>query len=177
MTDPLNKEVLTASDYKQCERKPMQGVIGHLGTQWILMSVEAFQGMMTEVNKIFGTGASVVWHLAGKGAGKSLANLMGKKAKSDSILDVCKKIAELYERCGWGKVQPIILRQKTSEFLIRIYNNAFARGIQSQTLSCYYIKGLLEGILEQLIGKHARSEETKCISKGDPYCEFILVLN
>lgn len=177
MTKRLHKEASTTSVYKKSERKPTRGVIRHLGTEWILMRVEALQGMMAEVNKAFGTGAQVVWHLAGKGAGKSMANLIQKRIKSDSIKDVSKKIAEIYERCGWGRVQPIIFRQKTSEFLIRIYNNAFVRGIRSQTSSCYYIKGLLEGIFEQLTGKHAKSEETKCMAKGDPYCEFILVLD
>lgn len=177
MTKQLHKEDSTTSVNKKSERKHIQGVIRHLGTEWILMRVETLQGMMQEVNKVLGTGACVVWYLAGKGAGKSIADFIQKRTKLDSMQKICKKIAEIYERCGWGRMQQIMFRQETSEFLIRIYNNAFVRGIESQTSSCYYVKGLLEGILEQLTGKHAKSEETKCMAKGDLYCEFILVLD
>jgi len=173
----ISEKGSTTSVYERSEKKFMRGVIRHLGTEWILLRVEALQGMMAEVNKAFGTGARVVWYLAGKGAGKSMADLIRKRVKSDNIEEIGKKVAKIYERCGWGRVQLVMLRQKTGEFLIRVHNNAFARGTRSQTTSCYYLRGLLEGIAEQLTGKHAKTEETKCMSRGDPYCEFVLVLD
>jgi predicted hydrocarbon binding protein len=177
MTKHLRKEGSTTSAHENSEKKHMRSAVRHLGTEWILMRVEALQGMMQEVNKTLGTGACVVWYLGGKGAGKSLAGIIQKRTQSDDMQEIWRKIVEIYGRCGWGKVQPIMFRQETSEFLIRIYDNAFVKGIRSQTSSCYYVKGLLEGILEQLTGKHAKSEEIKCMAKGDPYCEFVLVLN
>jgi predicted hydrocarbon binding protein len=176
MISDSNREGSTASVYEKPKRKRVRGVIRHLGTEWILMRVETLQGMRREVCKALGTGANVVCYLAGKGAGKSLAELLQRRTKSGTIQEAYEKVAEIYERCGWGVMQSVMFRQKTGEFLIRIHNNAFSRGIRSRTSSCYYLKGLLEGILEQLTGKCARSEETKCMTKGDEYCEFIVVL-
>jgi predicted hydrocarbon binding protein len=176
MINHLNREGSTASTYKRSKRKGSREIIKRLGTQWILMRVETFQEMRREVSKALGTGASVICYLAGKGAGRSLANLIQQRTKTNTLEEIYEKIAEIYERCGWGSLQSVMFRQKTGEFLIRIHNNAFARGVRSQTSSCYYVKGLLEGILEQLTGRHSISEETKCMAKGDAYCEFIVVL-
>lgn len=176
MTNSLNLKGSEASVYKRRKRKHARGVIRHLGTEWILMRVETFHEMRREIDKALGTGASVVCYLAGKGAGRSLANLMQQRAKTNTLEEIYKRIAEIYEKCGWGILQPVLFRQRTGEFLLRIYNNAFARGLQSRSSACYYVKGLLEGIIEELAGRHAKSEETKCMAKGDAYCEFILVL-
>jgi len=176
MINNLNREGSTAWVYKRRKRRRARGIIKQLGTEWILMRVETFQEMRREVSKVLGTGASVIWYLAGKGAGRSLANLIQRRTKTNTLQEIYEKVAEIYERCGWGSLQSVMFRQKTGEFLLRIHNNAFARGVRSQTSSCYYVKGLLEGILEQLTGRHSKSEETKCVAKGDAYCEFIVVL-
>jgi predicted hydrocarbon binding protein len=152
--------------------------ITHLGVDWILLRVEALQGMVEEVNKALGTGGSLVWYTAGKGAGRSIAKVLQKYFKEDESFEVMfDKIKDYYARWGWGKVKNVFLREKTGEFIIRIRDNAFARGQHSQTPSCYFVKGYLEAMMETLTGKHATSEETKCMAKGDPYCEFQIIID
>jgi predicted hydrocarbon binding protein len=169
------KEGLNVSACGKLESGQLQGVAGQLGTEWILMRVEAFHGMKREVGKALGTGAYVVCYLAGKGAGKSMARLMQEKIKSNSLQEVCTEIAKVYERCGWGRLQLVVPRQELDEFRIRIYDNALVKR-DSQASSCHFIRGFLEGILEHLVQKHVKSEETMCMAKGDSHCEFVLVL-
>lgn len=38
----------------------------------------------------------------------------------------------------------------------------------------FFITGLLEGVVESISGKEVKGKETKCIAKGDRYCEFII---
>jgi predicted hydrocarbon binding protein len=155
-----------------------RGQITHLGVDWVLFRVEALQGMFEEVNKVLGTGSSLVWYTAGKGAGRSMAKVFQAHLKErESPATVFDKIARSYARWGWGRIEKALLREKTGEFIIRIYDNAFARGQHSQTPSCYFVKGYIEGLIEKLTGKHATSEETKCMAKGDHYCEFQITLD
>jgi predicted hydrocarbon binding protein len=176
MTRRFRKEGLTASTYEKFEMDQLQDMARRLGTEWILLRVEAFQGMKREVGRALGTGAYVVCYLAGKGAGKSMAKLIQERIKSNSLKEVCMGIAEIYEGCGWGRLRLIIPRQNLGEFRIRIYENAFVKGINSRASSCHFIKGFLEGILEHLVQNRVKSEETRCMAKGDSYCEFVLRL-
>jgi len=154
------------------------GRIKHLGTDWVLLRVETLNGMMDEVNKTLGTGGSLVWYIAGKGAGRSMVKILRKIPKDrESLEKTFNNFKDLYARWGWGLVKKVLFREKTGELIIRIWDNAFARGRHSQVPSCYFVKGYLEGLLETLTGKHATSEETKCIAKGDSYCEFQITLD
>jgi len=159
-------------------RRKRRGRIRRLGVDWILLRVDSLHGMIEEVNKVLGTGGSLVWYLAGKGAGRSMAKILQKHLKEKETLEaVFDKITDFYARCGWGNAKRVLLREKTGEFIIRIYDNAFARGQHSQFPSCYFVKGYLEGLTEKLTGKHASSQETKCMATGDPYCEFQITID
>ena len=146
----------------------------YLGSRFVLIRVEALQGMIEQVNKVLGTGGSLVWYIAGKGAGESMAKSLQKSflKGNESLEDIFDKVKDLYARWGWGKLEKVFINEKAGIMLLRIYDNAFAIGHYSRIPSCYYVKGYIEGFIEALTGKPVASEETKCISKGDPYCEF-----
>jgi predicted hydrocarbon binding protein len=149
-----------------------------LGVDWILFRVESLQAMIEEVNKVLGTGGSLVWYTAGKGAGRSIAKVFQKHLKEGKSLEVIfNKFGNYYARWGWGRIEKVFLREKTGELIVRIHDNAFARGQHSQIPSCFFVKGYIEGLIEKLAGKHVTSEEAKCMAKGDPYCEFQIAID
>ena len=57
------------SSIKRIEAQVRRKTRGHtyLGTGLVLMRVEALHGMIEEVNKVLGTGGSLIWYVAGKG--------------------------------------------------------------------------------------------------------------
>lgn len=147
-----------------------------LGARWILMRVETLHGMMREVEKVLGTGACLVWYTAGKGAGKSLASLIKKEFENYNLKGISQFLTKFYNRCGWGRSEVISWRKQQSNIVLRVWNNAFAEKGSSKTPSCFFLKGFIEGILQELTSKCAKVEETRCISKGDEYCEFQICL-
>jgi len=169
------------SSIKRIEAQVRRKTRGHtyLGTGLVLMRVEALHGMIEEVNKVLGTGGSLVWYVAGKGAGRSMAKILQKHfLKGEKSLEsIFDKVKDLYARWGWGRVEKVFIRERTGEFLIRICDNAFAIGQHSRVPSCYYIRGYIEGLIETLTGKHVTSQETKCMAKGDLYCEFQITID
>ncbi len=79
---------------------------------------------------------------------------------------------EIIECSGWGQIK--IDRE---ENIVRVYNSL---------VSMYYLKhegvsedviddimgGIIAAILEEIEGEECKVSETKCIAKGDEYCEF-----
>ena len=157
--------------------KRKNGRIIRLGTDWILIRVEELQGMFEEVEKVLQSGSSVVWYCAGKGAGRSMGKmLLSRFKKARSFEDFWTKFKDFIERSGWGIIKEVTIREDGGESIIRIYDNAFARRRHSTHPSCFFLKGYIEGITEILTGRHVTCYETECIAKGDPYCEFHIIV-
>ncbi|HIH98147.1 MAG TPA: hypothetical protein HA346_03970 [Thermoplasmata archaeon] len=63
-----------------------------------------------------------------------------------------------------------------------IYNSSGSRSyfINNKEKSiepvCHYMAGLMAGIYAAYIGKPCESKETKCVAKGDEYCEFVITV-
>lgn len=80
--------------------------------------------------------------------------------------------------CGWGDVRIEQMKlEKGEETVYKIEKNPFAiiykkiYGIQKKGVDDYLL-GLFAGGTYAISGKEVKGEETKCIAKGDPYCEF-----
>lgn len=151
-----------------------QGSLSYLGTEWVLLRVEALQGMFDETVKAFGSGALTIWYLAGKGAGKAMAELMADLEKEASPRQMVERVCRELSQLGWGRFEVSELDLEKGRFVIRVYNNPFGRGKETaRETACIYIKGYLEGVLEAVTGRPVKLNETLCITEGADYCEFV----
>jgi len=149
------------------------GSLSYLGTEWVLLRVEALQGMFDETTKAFGSGAYTIWYLAGRGAGKAMAELIIGLKEEASKEQVVERVCSELSRLGWGRFEAEKLDIDGGKYLFRVYNNPFARGKETvKETACIYIKGYLEGVMEALTGKKVKLKERLCVAEGAPYCEF-----
>ncbi|HID18214.1 TPA: hypothetical protein EYP27_01585 [Candidatus Bathyarchaeota archaeon] len=149
------------------------GSLSYLGTEWVLLRVEALQGMFNETVKAFGSGAYTIWYLAGKGAGKAMAELIIGLKKEVPVEQVVEMVCNELSRLGWGRLEVETLDVSGGKYIFRVYNNPFARGREAvKETACLYVKGYLEGIMEALTGKGVKLRENTCVAEGAPYCEF-----
>ena len=75
---------------------------------------------------------------------------------------------------GYGKLLGIDGGLKTGRVKIRIHSAIAEMWGESDRPVDVLIESGLRGILEEITGKEWTCEETKCIAKGDDYCEFEL---
>jgi predicted hydrocarbon binding protein/KaiC/GvpD/RAD55 family RecA-like ATPase len=96
---------------------------------------------------------------AGKEVGEHLieAGLTGDEA--------IKRIINFMEYCKVGKV--------TSGETIIMWENCESFGLEAGQPSCNFTTGFLNGLFSAVKNQHVR--EVKCISTGDPYCEWEIV--
>ena len=55
---------------------------------------------------------------------------------------------------------------------IKIYDSFECENVKSDKPVSHFLRGILGGILFTIFRKEVTVYETKCIAKGDPYCEF-----
>jgi hypothetical protein len=81
---------------------------------------------------------------------------------------------ERYKDGGLGKIELVEFNPEKAELTFRIWNNLFAEMYQDDSTYCFCVEAYVSGIFEQLIGVAPEIHKTKCLGKGDPYCEWNL---
>jgi predicted hydrocarbon binding protein/predicted amino acid-binding ACT domain protein len=74
---------------------------------------------------------------------------------------------------GWAIVEIVELDDERRNVTLRLFNNwecSMFKG--SSEPRSHYIRGVLDGFFSSLFKVEMEAKETKCIAKGDPYCEF-----
>jgi predicted hydrocarbon binding protein len=104
----------------------------------------------------------MVFKMGGAKAGKMLGErLMDSGLRTDEIV---RRVVNLMEHC---KVGNIVLGDT-----IRMRENCERFGIKTERPSCYFTTGFLNGFFATVKNQHVK--EIKCITMGDPYCEWEL---
>ncbi|MBO3808288.1 MAG: 4-vinyl reductase [Candidatus Brockarchaeota archaeon] len=62
---------------------------------------------------------------------------------------------------------------ETGKAQLRVYESCECEiGKGSEQPYSQIVRGMLAGFFSLLFGKEAKTTETRCIAKGDPYCEY-----
>ena len=105
---------------------------------------------------------------------------IGKRMFMDYIKDrnltaeeVLSLVSMLIIGYGWGVAEPV--KEKST---IRVYDYWECSAIKGEYKEPqgFILKGLLTGVYESFTGKKVKVVETKCVAKGDEYCEFKIYL-
>ena len=81
--------------------------------------------------------------------------------------EVIKRVLGLLEHCKVGKVtasKTIKIKENCESFWTKFYT------VKWEEPCCFFTTGFLNGFFSAVKSQHVK--ETKCISMGDPYCEW-----
>ena len=109
--------------------------------------------------------------------GREFGKLKGEFYKREfSIINMNEVVNFLATRLtlhGWATVEIVKLDEEKRSATLRLFDNwecsAFKGSSEPQS---HYIRGVLDGFFSSLFKVEMEAKETKCIAKGDPYCEF-----
>jgi predicted hydrocarbon binding protein/predicted amino acid-binding ACT domain protein len=96
--------------------------------------------------------------------------------KEFSIINVNEAVNFLAIRTalhGWAISEIVELDDERRNVTLRLFDNwecSMFKG--SSEPQSHYIRGVLDGFFSSLFKVEMEAKETKCIAKGDPYCEF-----
>lgn len=154
--------------------KGEKGNLSILDIPVFILSVNTVVGLQEVIIKELGDFGVGEIYRAGKNAGINLAeehkkrlNIRGPKLYS--------LIENLVEMGGWGDIAPQNQDYKNSRAIYIFYNSPFPPLYKKRgECSCHLIRGLIAGVHEVIFEREVDCFESKCKSKGNQFCEFII---
>jgi len=143
----------------------------------ILLNLKVYRAWHERLSRVFGSGASTILYEMGKELGVNVIQIMKERTKNPlKLASLGLKHASLL---GWGEFNistAQLLKMATLRTMkVKVYNCFTAKAIGNKgQASCHLLRGFFIGALQTLAGGTCSCEETKCLSRGDPYCEFVL---
>lgn len=154
---------------EQAEYNKGTGEIRVADTDWILIRSSTIRDMIKGTENMLGSAATIVWWEIGKHAGKEFTR--GLVRAGTDLTEVPTWLEMFFTQGGWGVIQSKIDFTK-KEAVIRIENCATARKTESKEPVCHFVRGFISGVSDVVLDDLTDCRETKCMAKGDPYCEF-----
>jgi predicted hydrocarbon binding protein len=143
------------------------------GLRALLFGIANMMGVAKGIKRELGieAGSNLLYHL-GYGVGEETRRIYSDPRSITSVEDGIMLIRVLTRGSGWADLfeyevseRRIILRFKEL-WECEIHKDKEERPVGS------YMRGILTGYFQKLLKRPITTKETKCIAKGDPYCEF-----
>jgi predicted hydrocarbon binding protein len=148
-----------------------KGKIILFGQPDLLVPAKGFLKIQKELEK---NGKENIIYLAGKEAGYNWFEGMSKNRKM-FVEDVAKWGSDLVTLSGWGTAELKEIKKDEKYLKFNLINSTIAEIYgESKFPVCHMFRGLVAGAAEFTFKSKIDAIETKCISKGDPICEFII---
>jgi len=83
------------------------------------------------------------------------------------------EMLHIFAATGWGRLELGDLDGEGHRARLRMTDGFECTGVSSDKPASHLIRGHLAGAMSAYFGLDVNSVETKCVSKGDKYCEFV----
>ena len=133
-----------------------------------IFDAESWHIMARGLAKAFSSKTEPIMFEAGKAYGKNVIRTALERTKDRT--ELLNYLSDLASASGWG-----VFRLQLWEHLLVIESENYALADKAggrDEPSCYFLKGVFQGISEVLFGKEATTAELLCRSKGDDNCKF-----
>ena len=147
------------------------------GGRAIILRKPIYEGFIKGFRERFGqVASSFLYHIgfeAGRKAYKSHLRIVSEAHRGvEKIIPFAR---ELFKQIGFGILEFTKVDFLNKTALIRV-RNSFECELFKETgmAESHFIRGLIAGFMSSLFGIKVDAEETKCVAKGDPYCEFVV---
>jgi len=139
----------------------------------IVLRKPIFEALIKGFREKFGSAGEAFLYYIGYEIGKEALKSHYQMSVNKNSEELVRLSEALFKAVGWGRLR--ILEYSSSDcFAIAIVEKSFECELAGKTNKPYsqFIRGALAGWFSEMTGKKCSAEETKCIAKGDPYCEF-----
>lgn len=155
-------------------------IVDDAGSRYIMLSEEAQKAIVIRIRERFGPTGNAFLYYQGVVAGETFRDY----CISLGITDLRKALELLLihtlttgryrgEVSEYSYGDPL----KEGRIVIRLYNNwecVIARRHGVKEPSSFYERGVVAGLVQAFTNRSISADETRCICRGDPYCEFTI---
>ena len=141
------------------------------GDRCIIITKARMKDIIARLTDLFQSGAQVIVAEAFKAAGERFVTEVPEQAKADQVMFL-KTAVQRFTDAGLGKIEVAQFKPETTELTFKVWNNFFAEIHNEESTYCNCVGAFAGGIYKQITLKTPEIKETKCIGRGDPYCEW-----
>ena len=145
------------------------------GERAIVWGESWLKGLLEGIKRAFGeVGETVLYH-TGYETGKKVAESYKDNFEVNLRLSLGKLLALITQSMGWGVLRAVVWDVDERVFILRVRDlwECKLAGKSDKPNSQFY-RGVLAGVFTSIFGREMVALETKCIAKGDEYCEFLI---
>ncbi len=143
-----------------------------IGSHNIVISIDLLvSALLNSIKEEWGSAGEFAIFRIGKSVGKKIHDIIKSiyKVEGKQLLTI---ILMMHEISGWAKKIELLEYGEEGCIKIRIYENVECLHVNKNAPNCHFMRGVLTGICNRLFNKETEVLETKCLAKGDEYCQF-----
>jgi len=143
------------------------------GERALIFLRRTYEGLIKLTREKIGSGFKAILFHIGFDIGfhvfkKAHIHIAGKDPRK-----LIETVKAFFQLLGYGIIREITFDMDKSEAIVKV-DKCFECEmlIGSKEAEAHFVRGMFAGWFSQLFGKKVNVIETKCIAKGDEYCEF-----
>jgi len=144
-----------------------------LGKRAIILSKRFYETLIKRLSEKLGPGYSAILYYIGAEIGRHLCEAHAEALGSD-LDGLIKILRGMFSCLGLGRLNVDL---RAGKAIVKVYDS-FECELFEEGPSSHFVRGLLAGWISAMFGvdvSQVKSFEVKCIAKGDPYCEIVII--
>ncbi len=138
------------------------------------LTLPTWRNFFYSLIQTFSTGGFTILWFQGRGMGEWAGSDIKRLNPALTDTDKLKIALARLQALGWGKFE---LAEAGEKFVIRIHDNLECVATADiADYECSLTRGLFGGLFHILFEKEYICTETKCIKRGNDYCEYVLTI-
>ena len=144
-----------------------------LGKRAIILSKRFYETLIKRLSEKLGPGYSAILYYIGAEIGRHLCEAHAEALGSD-LDGLIKILRGMFSCLGLGRLNVDL---RAGKAIVKVYDS-FECELFEEGPSSHFVRGLLAGWISAMFGvdvSQVKSFEVKCIAKGDPCCEIVIM--
>ena len=142
------------------------------GERVVVLETRAVADMFEALDKVFGSGSSVIIKEQGFNYGRAMTAEMAKLLTKPYMVRNFRYGMELFKATGWGIISVLEANQDLTQVRVRVDESFECERRRSKRPCGYFTSGFVAGVFSFLSGKELQGVETFCVATGQDHCEI-----
>jgi len=144
------------------------------GRRTVILSQPATTRMFEAMRFNLGSGGEVILYQQGFSYGKELAEFFRVKLGNDYLSRNFEYTLRVLAATGWGVPEFVGSGSGFPNMTISMSSCFECEGVRASQPICCFMRGFLSGVSTTVAGHTVHCEESRCVARGNPRCEFNL---
>lgn len=141
----------------------------------VIFRRRVYESLFKGIREKFGTAGEAMLYYQGFAVGCRTCQAYREDTRIEDPETLVGLSKAYFRTSGWGIIDIVRLNVEKGEAEIRVYQSFECEtGKDSETPYGHFTRGVIAGFLTSIFEKEVKAVETKCIAKGDPYCEYTI---